>query len=78
MRVMIRNMNAPIKNGTRVIVGDNFQPYAKAIVVDCVYVAHEARWGVVLEWPNAPGGPGYSRVWADDEGKGWRRWTEVN
>lgn len=71
-------MDSPIKNGTRIVVGDNLQPYAKAIVVDSIYVEHEGRWGITLEWPDAPGGVSYSRVWDSDEGKGWRRHAEVN
>lgn len=71
-------MNPPIKNGTRIVVGDNLQPYAKAIVIDSVYNERESRWGIIIEWPNAPQGPNISRVWSTDEGKGWRRYVEVN
>lgn len=71
-------MNPPISRGERVIVNGNLQPYALAIVADCVYQPNEARWAIVLEWPNAPGGPGYSRVYDHDEGKGWYRYVAAN
>lgn len=71
-------MNPPVKNGTRIVVGDNLHEYAKAIVTECIYVPNEQRWGIVLEWPNAPGGSSFSRVWDTDEGKVWRRFSDVN
>jgi hypothetical protein len=70
-------MNPPIKTGERVVVYGNLQPYATAIVVDLSYNHQEARWGIVLEWPNVPGGPATSRVWDTDEGKVWRRYADV-
>jgi hypothetical protein len=69
-------MNPPIKMGERVVVHGNLQPYAKAIVVDLVFNKQEARWGIILEWPDAPGGPSVSRVWDHDEGKVWRRYAD--
>lgn len=71
-------MNPPINKGERVVVNGNLQPYATAIIVDCVYQAAEARWAVLLEWPHAPGGPGYSRVYDTDEGKGWYRYAATS
>lgn len=71
-------MNPPIKKGARVIVYGNLEAYATAIVVDCSYQQSESRWAIVLEWPNAPGGPGYSRVYDTDEGKGWYRYAASN
>lgn len=70
-------MNPPIKSGERVVVNGNLQPYAKAIVLECVYNAQEARWGIILDWPEAPGG-GRSRVWDTDEGKGWYRYASAS
>ncbi len=67
-------MKPSIEKGTRVVVGGNLQPYAVALVADCVYNVEEARWGIVLEWPNAPGGSAFSRVWETDEGKVWYRY----
>ena len=68
----------PVNKGERVVVGGNLQSYAAAYVADCVYVPHEARWGIVLEWPNAPGGPSASRVWDTDEGTRWYRYEASN
>lgn len=71
-------MIPPIQIGARVVVGDNLQPYAKAIVSDLVFNSMEGRWAIILDWPNAPGGPGRSRVWDHDEGKTWRRYSDVD
>ena len=60
------------------VVNGNLQPYAEAYVVDCIYVPNESRWGIILEWPKAPGGPSVSRVWDTDEGKGWFRYSGAN
>jgi len=72
------DMEPPIKVGERVVVHNNLQPYARAIVADLVYNADEARWGIILEWPNAPGGPSMSRVWSTDEGSVWYRYNQAN
>ena len=71
-------MNPPILKGERVIVGGNLQPYALAIVANCVYHSAEARWCIVLEWPNTPGGTSYSRVYDTDEGKIWYRYRSAS
>lgn len=71
-------MNPPIEKGARVVVGGNLQSYAVALVADCIFQIKEARWAIVLEWPNAPGGPGYSRVYDHDEGKGWYRYAATS
>lgn len=75
-------MNPPIQKGERVVVGGNSQSYATAIVADCIFVPKENRWAITLEWPNIPpelgGGPGYSRVYDTDEGKGWYRYKATN
>jgi len=75
-------MNPPIQKGERVVVNGNPLPYARAFVADCVYVPHEARWAITLEWPNLPPelgtSPQYSRVWDTDEGKTWYRYTVTN
>jgi hypothetical protein len=60
------------------VVNGMLQPYAKALVLECAFSEKEARWAILLEWPDAPGGPGRSRVWDTDEGKGWYRYTEAN
>jgi len=67
-------MNPPIEKGKRVVVNGNLQPYALAVVVETIFVEKEARWAIVLEWPNAPGGPSFSRVYEKDENKGWYRY----
>jgi hypothetical protein len=71
-------MNPPIQKGVRVVVAGNLQPYARAVVADCVYKPEEARWAIILEWPDAPGGPNVSRVWDTDEGRGWYRYADAN
>jgi len=74
---MIEQMKNPIEKGTRVVLNGNLQPYAKAIVVDTVFRSTEARWEILLEWPNTPGGPSKSRVWDSDEGKTWVRFSSL-
>ena len=71
-------MNPPIEKGTRVVVAGNLQPYARALVADCFYDKNSARWAIVVEWPDAPGGPGVSRLWDTDEGKGWYRYSTAS
>lgn len=71
-------MNPPILRGTRVVVGGNLQPYAKALVSRCVYVPEEERWCIYLEWPDSPGGPAESHVWDTDENLTWYRYSEAN
>lgn len=71
-------VQSPIEKGTRIVVGGNLQPYALAIVSYCTFNVHESRWGIIVEWPNAPGGPSYSRVWDTDEGKTWYRYGRSN
>ena len=69
--------NPPINKGERVVVNGNLQPYAKEVVADCIYSDEEARWAIVLHWPDAPGG-GISRVWDTDENNGWYRYAAAN
>jgi hypothetical protein len=71
-------MEPPIKVGERVVVNGNLQPYAKAFVCDLVYKQDEARWAIILEWPEAPGGRAMSRVWDTDEGSVWNRYASLN
>lgn len=64
--------------GSRIVVAGNLETYAQAFVIDHVYVAEGDRTAIILEWPNAPGGPGRSRVWDTDEGNGWYRYAGMN
>lgn len=69
---------APVTLGERLVVQGNMQSYAAAYVASCDFVTNEARWLIVLRWPNAPGGEGVSRVWSTDEGNVWRRYLSLN
>lgn len=71
-------MNNPVQKGQRIVVRGNLQPYALALVADVTFIEHEARWAIILEWPNASGGPAYSRVYDHDEGKGWYRYSQAS
>lgn len=64
----------PIESGTRVVVYGNLQPYAKAIVAECVYKHDEGRWAIILDW----GVHGMSRVCDTDEGNVWYRYETTN
>jgi len=71
-------MKRLIKKGDRVVVNGNLQPYALARVSGFMFDEFDrTRQGLVLEWPNAPGGADKSRVWIDDEGKTWERYEDV-
>lgn len=72
-------VNSPLKHGERIVVNGNLQPYAAAYVADCVYLTQEARWAIILHWPNAPGtGSKTSRVYDTDEDKDWYRYASSN
>lgn len=75
---MINTQLTPPANGSRVIVNGNLQPYAMARVVNSIFNKDEDRWGIILEWPNLPDGPAFSRVYSTDEGKGWYRYSAAN
>lgn len=71
-------MKPPIEKGARVVVGGNLQPYAAAYVADTLYIPKESRWAIILEWPDAPGGPSTSRVYDHDENRVWFRYGSVS
>jgi hypothetical protein len=66
------------KKGDRIIYEGNLQPYARALVLECVPLP-DGRTAIVLEWPDAPGeGAKLSRVYLHDEGKVWYRYGQNN
>lgn len=78
MTVYVEGMNPPIEKGARVVLNGNLQPYAVAYVTETIYLPQRQAWAILLEWPNVPGGPGYSRIYSDEEGKGWYRYVASN
>lgn len=61
-----------LKEGERVVVGTN--QHVKATVEKVTWMQEEHRYRVDLDW----GEFGKSRVFSDDEGKTWYRYSSSN
>jgi len=66
------HMKTPIEKGERVVVG-GFRNHMSR-VTDVVWIPHEARWMITLDW----GVFGTSRIYHHDEGKIWYRYSSCN
>lgn len=70
-------LNTPPVKGDRLVYQGNMSPYATIVVEDVVWVAEEQRWLITVKW-GENGEHGTSRLYLEDEGKVWYRYSAMS
>lgn len=67
----------PPSKGDRLVYQGNMAPYATIHVEDVAWLPEEQRWLISVRWGET-GEHGTSRLYLEDEGKVWYRYSSVS